>query len=146
MSDTLLIKHCPVCGAKNSRYAAYCASCGDADLSTVPVERQRTGKSAVILESADDPKVTFTVLDGQTVGRTESADVVLTRVPGLDAISRAHARFMKQGSNWFVQHVGETNFIRVDGVTHTGQEQVEIHENSIIALTLTEFRVGFGRE
>jgi hypothetical protein len=140
MSDTL-VKYCPVCGAENSRYAAYCTSCGDADLSTVPVEQRRLASSAVVLESVVDPKVCFTVLDGQTVGRGDAADVVLAGVPDLDAISRTHARFSREGSRWFVQHVGETNFIRVDGVPHAGKEQVEIREGSVVALALTEFRV-----
>ncbi len=140
MSD-ILVKYCPVCGAENSRYAAYCASCGDADLSTVPVEPRRPAASAVVLESVRDPRVSFTVQDGQTVGRTDLADVVVTGVPDLDAISRKHARFVRQGSRWFVQHVGETNFIRVDGVPYAGKEQVEIREGSVLALTLAEFRV-----
>jgi hypothetical protein len=140
MSDPL-VKYCPVCGTENSRYAAYCASCGDADLSTVPVEPRRSSATKVILELVDEPNLAFTVMDGQTVGRTDCADVVLTGIPNLDAISRKHARFHNQGGQWFVQHVGETNFIQVDGETHTDKEQVEIHEGSIVALTLAKFRV-----
>ncbi|HHW26679.1 MAG TPA: FHA domain-containing protein [Firmicutes bacterium] len=143
MSDTL-VKYCPVCGAENPRYAAYCASCGDADLSTVPAEKPRKQAASLVLESLKDPSISFTVLDGQTVGRGDSADVVLTGVPDLDAISRKHAVFEKQGAQWFVRHVGGTNFIKVDGVIHTGQEPVEIHDGSIVALTLTEFRVKLG--
>ena len=140
MSDPL-VKYCPVCGTENSRYAAYCASCGDADLSTVPVESRCSSAMKVVLESVDNPGLAFAVSDGQTVGRTDCADIVLTGIPDLDAISRKHALFQKQGGRWFVRHVGETNFIQVDSETHTGQEQVEIHENSIVALTLARFRV-----
>ncbi len=143
MNDPL-VKYCPVCGTENSRYAAYCGSCGDADLSTVPVEPPRSLAAKVVLELVDEPGLAFTVMDGQTVGRTDCADVVLTGIPNLDAISRKHARFHKQGGQWFVQHVGETNFIQVDDKTYAGQEQVEIHENSIVSLTLAKFRVRFG--
>lgn len=96
---------------------------------------------AVILELLDDPSVRFAVEEGQTVGRTEKADILLRGVPNLDWISGAHARFLRRGTQWYVQHIAQTNFIRVDGDQYRGQEEVAVYDGSILVLSLTAFRV-----
>ena len=96
---------------------------------------------ACVLELVDDPSVRFTVRENETVGRTDKADVALRGVPKLDWISSAHAKFLRRNEQWYVQHVGQTNFIKVDGETYTGQEEVAIYHGSIIVLSLTAFRV-----
>ncbi len=167
-----MVKHCPLCGAENSRLAPFCTACGDADLSTVPVEPVRGGVPATppepatapahlgggsetcrvevdpvacadtcVIELLEDPQVRFTVRPGQTVGRTNKADIVLTGVPNLEWISGAHARFSKRGDQWYAQHIGQTNFIRVDGETYEGKEEVAIYDNSVLLLSLSAFRV-----
>ncbi|MDQ7793703.1 MAG: FHA domain-containing protein [bacterium] len=149
-----LVKYCPLCGAENSRLAPFCAGCGDADLSTVPVEPVRAPAPAAdggetrrvevdtcVLELLADPRVSFAVRAGQTVGRTGRSDIVLVGVPDLDCISAVHARFLKRGDQWYVQHLGQTNFIQVDGETYKGSEEVAIYPDSVLALSLSTFRV-----
>lgn len=175
MSNTF-VKYCPLCDAENSRLDPFCTSCGDADLSTVPVEPSRhvitettieknaTDQSSpppislngtrrvdfpkntacndtCVLELIDNPSISFVITAGQTVGRTEKADIILKGVPQFEWISGAHARFFKRTEQWFVQHVAETNFIKVQGETYEGQEQVAIYNNYILVLSLTSFRI-----
>lgn len=95
----------------------------------------------LVLELLDDPTVRFAVTEGQTVGRTEKADIILSGVPKLDWISGAHAKFLRRGDQWYVQHIAQTNFIRVDGEQYTGQQEVALYDGSILVLSLTAFRV-----
>ena len=95
----------------------------------------------LVLELLDDPSVRFAVAEGQTVGRTEKADIMLRGVPKLDWISGAHAKFLRRGEQWYVQHIAQTNFIRVDGEQYQGQQEVAIYDGSILVLSLTAFRV-----
>ncbi len=136
-----LVKYCPICGAENSRYSPFCESCGDADLSTVPLEAKRQDASFCVLELCDNPEVSFTVSDGQVVGRTDKADVVLEGVPNLEYISGRHARFLKRGEEWFVQHVGETNYIEVNGCRYVDREEVAICDGASLVISMTPFRV-----
>jgi hypothetical protein len=161
MGEVTFVKYCPLCGAENPRQAAFCVSCMDGDLSTVPVEPQRAGTAPVeeeavdtlrigqgrtriptcTLELIENPAIAFTVRDGQTVGRNSKADVILKGVPNFDYISGCHARLFLDGEQWFVQHMGGTNFIKVDGEMYRGQEEVPIHDGSILVLSLTAFRL-----
>ena len=167
MSELVYVKYCPLCGAENSRQQPFCQACQDGDLSTVAVEPRRmpeppaaaeTAASAVAttatpeeaeqrhtpmleLELLDDPSIRFTVTEGQTVGRTEKADIALRGVPKLDWISGAHAQFLRRGEQWYVQHIAQTNFIRVHGEQYHGQQEVAIYDGSILVLSLTAFRV-----
>ena len=122
----------------------------DGDLSTVPVEPRRVDTAVTTnaspaaqlqLELVDDASMRFPVADGQTVGRTPKADVVLSGVPKLDWISGAHARLFRRGAQWYVQHIAQTNFIKVDGETYKGTEEVALYDGSILVLSLTAFRV-----
>jgi len=182
MSEQVFVKYCPLCGAENPRQSAFCLSCFDGDLSTVPVELRRKGaakpapevavaapnaadapaptpdvpaecdpKTAQVtqpdemrLELVDDPAIRFTVRDGQTVGRTEKAAVILAGVPKSEWISGAHARFFRRGTQWYIQHIAETNYIKVDGETFRGREEVAVYDGSIVVLSLTSFRIGIG--
>ena len=163
MSDLVYVKYCPLCGAENPRQQPFCLSCQDGDLSTVAIEPRRAqpkepeGEAAAVdaqpdaapacvLELLDDPRVRFAIQQGQTVGRTEKADVVLQDVPKLEWVSGAHAKFFRRGSQWYVQHIAETNFIRVDGELYRGQEEVAIYDGTILVLSLTAFRVKLGEE
>ncbi len=155
MSEPVYVKYCPLCGAENPHQAAFCARCLDGDLTTVPAEvrREAPPELAVVPEPAapaparctlvliEDPGVTFRVAEGQTVGRTRKADVLLAGVPKLEWISGAHARFFRRGPQWFVQHIAVTNFIKVDGDTFRGDEEVALHDGSVLVLSLTAFRV-----
>jgi pSer/pThr/pTyr-binding forkhead associated (FHA) protein len=157
MGEAAFVKYCPLCGAKNPRQQAFCLKCHDGDLSTVPVEPSRDAAPApeaapaqnagdaanptLILESVDNPAVTFAIQENQTVGRTDKSQVILRDVPRLEWISGAHARFLRRGGQWYVQHVGSTNFIKVDGETYSGQEEAAVYHGSIVVLSLTSFRV-----
>lgn len=159
MTEENFVKYCPLCGVENSPRQAFCRKCGDGDLSSVPIELRREIADAAaeqaaphdaataaycVLASIDDPMVRFIVRDGQTVGRTESADVVLAGVPKVEWISGVHAKFSRRGKQWYVRHMGQTNFIKVDGEKYTGREDVALQEGSIVMLSLTAFRVSFG--
>ena len=89
----------------------------------------------------DDPSIRFAVTEGQTVGRTEKADIQLSGVPKLEWISSAHAKFLRRGDQWYVQHIAHTNFIRVDGEKYHGQQRWRFMDASILVLSLTAFRV-----
>lgn len=173
-SDSELAKYCPLCGAQNPPRQPFCAECKDCDLSTVPVEPVRnvghstaplpmpTGPPAAIggtrrvdqpsatvapvciLALVSEPSIQFTVKTGECVGRTSASEVVLHSVPDVDAISGRHARFWEHDGHWYVQHVGSTNFIRVDGFLYSGDEEVAIYDGSIVVLSLTAFQVRLG--
>jgi len=164
MSDIVMVRYCPQCEAENVKKASVCLKCGF-DLSTVRAVFRRTQQevptaqqideparegdnvgtrrvdSVCILESLDDPALRFGILDGLTVGRTCASDVVLTGTHDLDCISSRHARFFRRADQWYVQHVGTTNFIKVDGVKYRGDDEVAIYNNYIVFLALTGFRV-----
>jgi len=158
MAEVAFVKYCPLCGAENPRQQAFCLKCLDGDLSAVPVEPRRetmpppaatpsgaeeegAGHDILLLESVDNPEVNFAIRENQTVGRTDKSQVILHDVPRLEWISGAHARFLRRGEQWYVQHVGHTNFIKVDGETYSGQEEAAVYHGSIIVLSLTSFRV-----
>lgn len=108
------------------------------------------GPAQLVLELVERPELRFTVADGQTVGASRDeqrrADVTLTGVPNLDYISSVHARFFKRGEQWFVQHSGSTNFIKVDGTKFEKREEVPLHQDSVVVLSKTPFRVLLGGE
>jgi len=110
----------------------------------VPDTRQLSELTRCQLELIDDPQKKFLIADGQTVGRSSKADVVLRDVPKVEWISSAHARFSRRGEQWYVQHIGKTNFIKVDGEIYRGTEEVALHDGSILVLSLTAFRVSLG--
>lgn len=172
MSEVIFVKYCPSCSAESPRQQAFCAQCGE-DIATVAAEPRRsqdrgaqpaaTGEAAsrvtpgtrrveeeseiadvCVLEVVESPSIRFSVKDGQTVGRTEKADLILQGVPKLDYISSKHARFFRRGEQWYVQHVAETNFIVVDGEKYRGDEEVAFYDGSIITLSLTPFRAVLG--
>lgn len=104
----------------------------------------------LVLELVERPELRFTVADGQTVGASRDeqrrADVTLTGAPNLDYISSVHARFFLRGEQWFVQHSGSTNFIKVDGTKFEKREEVPLHHGSVLVLSKTPFRVLLGGE
>ena len=162
MTEITFVKYCPLCGAENPRQQAFCLLCLDGDLSAVPIESRRQAPPAAadekrgatqsnpasaaycILTSVDDSMLRFIVREGQTVGRTERADVPLAGAPKLEWISGLHAKFTRRGQQWYVRHLGQTNYIMVDGEKYEGREEVALHDGSILMLSLTAFRVSFG--
>lgn len=171
MSDVIYVKYCPLCGAENPRQQPFCLHCQDGDLTTVAIEPRRGQKPAqaaeaepasappvetavapapdvapttCVLELLDDPGVRFAVAEGQTVGRTEKADIILQGVPKVEWISSTHAKFLCRGTQWYVQHIAQTNFIKVDGEMYRGHQEVAIYDGSILVLSLTAFRVKLG--
>jgi ribosomal protein L40E len=96
------------------------------------------------LELVQDPTVSFTVADGQIVGRTDKADVILKDVPQADYIHGRHAKLFRRGQQWYAQYLGGFNFIRVDNVEYRGNEEVAINDGSVLVLSLTPFYVRMG--
>ena len=160
MAEVVFVKYCPLCGAENPRQQAFCLKCLDGDLTSVSVEPRRDTAPAstpaeppatqaapaapsdtLILESVDNPSIRFAIRENQTVGRTEKADIILQNVPKLEWISGVHARFLRRGVQWYVQHIAHTNFVKVDGETYSGEEEVAVYHGSIVVLSLTSFRV-----
>jgi hypothetical protein len=108
------------------------------------------GPAQIVLELVERPELRFTVADGQTVGASRDeqrrADVTLAGAPNLDYISSVHARLFRRGEQWFVQHSGSTNFIKVDGARFEKREEVPLHHGSVLVLSKTPFRVLIGGE
>ena len=94
------------------------------------------------LELIEDPAFGFRVAAGQVVGRSAEADVVLSGIPNLEYISRRHAKFLRRGDQWFVMYIAEGNYIKVDGEEYENDDEVALHEGSILTLSLSSFRVG----
>jgi len=165
MVSNQFVKYCPACDAENTRTAAFCCECKNA-LSNTPVVQCRESlpapstpesrseyvrsnaegtkrvKGAVcVLELLENPRVKFFVYDGQTVGRTNAADVVLHGVPHSDYISSCHAKFFRRGTQWYVQHIGSTNFIRVEDEEYDDDTEVGLDHNAMLTLSLTTFTV-----
>ncbi len=167
--STVFVKYCPNCGAENGRLQALCLQC-NADLTMVRAAPRReeappapapaasgiviehTARVEVsgpedccVLELVADPAVRFTVLAGQTVGRTNAADIVLAeKVPDWRYISSCHARFTRRGAQWYVTHAGGTNFNIVDGTQYRTDDEVALYDNSVLVLSKTAFRVKIG--
>ena len=162
MTEIEYVKYCPLCGGENPRRQAFCRHCHDGDLTTVPVEQKRRPPSAPPANTADgdvalqswyaealarctlqlveDASVRFDIREGQSVGRTTDADVVLAGVPNQEWISGVHARFFRRGAQWYVQHLGDTNYIKVDGNIFRGHEEVPVQDGAIVILSLTPFQ------
>lgn len=104
--------------------------------------------ACVILELVGNPALCFNVADGQTIGASRdanrSADVTLTGVPELEYISSVHARLFLRAEQWYVQHIGSTNFLRVDGMKYEKREEVPLHDGTVLVLSKTAFRVRLG--
>ncbi len=161
------VRICPDCGQQNAAHLVFCTKC-QMDISTVPPEvpevteqtittpappqktsdatsvvkpcGQKSDGAVCSLELVSDSNVVFNVQDGQVVGRGDKADVRITGVPDIDAISRLHAKFFCKNGQWYVQHMGSTNFIKVDGQTYTDHDsEVAVYEGSIVVLSLTPF-------
>jgi hypothetical protein len=104
--------------------------------------------ATVVLELVERPTLRFDVADGQTIGASRDAarpaDVTLTGVPELEYISSVHARLFRRGEQWYVQHLGCTNFLRVDGMKYDKREEVPLHDGTVLVLSKTAFRVCLG--
>ncbi len=159
MNEVTLVKYCPACGEENSPLESFCSHC-DFDLLTVPTEPRRMATDetpddeaqiavapvAVVtdvcrLELLDNAAIAFDIKAGQTVGRGVEADVILAEVPHAGYISRVHARFLRRGEQWFVQYLGQGNFIVVDGENSEDDSEIALHDGSVLVLSLTSFRV-----
>lgn len=152
----MIVKYCPACGQENLPSESFCTQC-DFDLLTVSSEPRRddsghetaseSGEAPVIatdfcrLELLDDPKISFQIAPGQSVGRGVEADVLIANVPHGTYISRRHAQFSRRGPQWFVQYVASGNFIKVDGETYDDDAVVALHDGTILTLSLCSFRV-----
>lgn len=97
------------------------------------------------LELVENPALVFPVRPGQSVGRSERADVILNDIPKLEFISRAHARFTRRRTQWYVQYIAEGNSITVDGVESRDDSEIAVHEGSVVVLSFTPFRVKLGQ-
>ncbi len=104
--------------------------------------------ATAVLELIENPALRFSVADGQTVGASRDhsrlADVALRGVPELEYISSVHARLFLRGEQWYVQHIGSTNFLRVDGMKYEQREEVPLHDGTVLVLSKTAFRVRLG--
>ena len=147
MSNLERFKICPACQAKNPPSASDCLECG-ADVLSERVEHRSTVSTPepvaaphIRLESLYDPEKVFIVQEGQTVGRSDAADVVIDGVPDMDSISRRMALFGRRGQQWFIQHVAQTNFVAVDGEEYESDDEVVIRDGSVVGLALCQFFV-----
>lgn len=150
MSSVYRVRVCPVCGTENPATLSDCSQCG-ADILGEPVETRNPNSTApklepivgpkVVLEVLQQPDLKFEVGDNMSVGRSDAADVVLTGAPNLDYISKRMAFFTRRGDQWYVRHVASTNFITVDGERYESDDDVAIHDGSILGLALTQFSV-----
>lgn len=159
MSRLERYKVCPSCGAENVPNAADCTQCGF-DILMERVERRQltdlepisevrpqqissqgivAGKPCVVLESLADPKRSFVVYEGQTIGRADLSDVIIEGIPDVDSVSRRMALIGRHGTSWYVQHVGQTNYIAVDGEEYDSDDEVTIREGSVLGLALCQF-------
>jgi len=149
----LRYRTCPGCGTENPPTAADCENCG-LDILGEQVENRSAAETPIIdipvevdtspalrFESLASPGLGFTVREGQTIGRSDRADVVIEGVPELDSISRVMAKVNRRGDQWFIQHVATTNFIVVDGERYEDDDDVAIREGSVIGLALCQFIV-----
>jgi hypothetical protein len=111
---------------------------------TLHVEAEQA-QASIVLELIESPETRFTVRDGQSVGASReaerTADVTLTGVPALEYISSMHARCFLRGGQWYVQHLGNTNFIKVDGMKFEKREEVPLRNGTVLVLSKTPFRV-----
>lgn len=161
-------KECNVCHHLNPLTANFCEGQGcvaslvgarivdlDAPLEAPNTASDPPGGSGDALAAADvlsfhlaeDPGRVFRVAPGQTLGapgHSEEPDVPLAGVPGEDYISGRHLRVLRRGPDWFVQHVGHTNYIVVDGTRYEGRNEVRVRAGSSVFLTETEFVIGGG--
>lgn len=166
MSNEKYVKYCPLCGGENPRRQAFCQHCHAGDLTTVPEEINRSrviAKNSEValtpldseqviqnwhqevvaecsIELLEDSSIKFKICDGQTVGRTAEADVQLAAVPRAEWISSVHARFFRRGSQWYIQHLGDTNYIKIAEDIYRGHEEVPVQSGQIITLSMTAFR------
>jgi hypothetical protein len=168
MTADTLGKRCPFCQNMNPPEETVCTSCkfgdisdaaivkiGEADVATRtlprPVLEDATGqpkdpKLKLDLQLIDQPERSFSVCEGQTIGRRDtsapaSADVLIDRVPKLGRISRCHARFEHRDGTWYVIHLGKVNYVEVDGQRYHDTEPVSIRDGSVLMLSETAFRV-----
>lgn len=160
------VRVCPGCGEQNAAHLVFCTKCM-MDISTVAPAVQSDPEAVTVdqpaqphsdattmvnpnpappgtavcsLELVSDSNVMFHVRDGQVVGRGEKADVRITNVPDVDAISRLHARFFCRNGQWYAQYLGSTNFMKVDGQTYTDKDtEVAVYDGSIVVFSLTPF-------
>lgn len=151
MSAPFRVRVCPVCGTENPANLSECSQCGT-DILGEPVETRSPNAPAaqkpepiegpkVVLEVLQQPDLSFEVGENMSVGRTDAADVVLTGAPNVDYISKRMAVFTRRGDQWYVRHVASTNFITVDGERYESDDDVAIHNGSILGLALTQFSV-----
>ena len=158
MSTVYKVRVCPICGTENPATASDCAKCG-ADILGEPLETRfpesapselvstpteepaETTGPHVLLQLMERPDVSFTISEGKCVGRTGDADIVLKGVPYFDYISRRMACFSRRGEQWFVKHVGTSNYIVVDGEKYETDDDIAIHDGSVLGLPLCQFIV-----
>lgn len=149
------VRVCPVCGTENPPSASDCESC-QADILGEPLDSRSNSPIAtsaaapappeptgplIILEAIQNPALKWKVGEGQSVGRSSEADVVLKDAPDVDFVSRKMAVFSRRGDQWFVQHVGTTNYITVDGDRYESDDDIAIHDGSILGLALSQFMI-----
>ena len=152
-----LVKICPNCETRNGAHDSFCAQC-DWDLINVPAhivseaaskieieaesatEAQNPEKRAVCtLELLENPQIRFEIGDGQSVGRSNRADVILKDVPQNEWISRVHARFFRRGEQWFAQYLAQGNFLKVDGEEFRDDSEIALHDGSMVSFSMTTF-------
>lgn len=154
------VKHC-VCGHDNPDTSNTCEACGltlagvhviDLEaLPPVPPSPPPPPAPATLrLVLAADPSRVFEVAAGQTVGvpgRSERPDIALVGVPEEEErlISGCHLQVLLHGAEWYVRHVGHTNYIEVDGKRYTDtSDEVRVDDGSSVFLTHTEVIVRTG--
>ena len=72
-------------------------------------------------------------LGGQTRNRSASA---------INCVSPAAET--RRGEQWFVKHIGTSNYIMVDGEKQSSDDDIALHDGSVLGLPLCQFMVRIG--
>ena len=136
-------KICPSCGSKNPEHEIVCSNCM-ADLSGVEVTYQE-GKNTAEGEPLEDKTVVVSdhitlVGDGFQI-IVKSGDVVGRQGVGAEylnsfkTVSRRHARFYREGDQWFIEDAGSTNGTFVNDRPISTNQRYEIKDGDTVKLS-----------
>ena len=81
---------------------------------------------------------TLSLDDEVLVGRNGECDVTLADDP---FVSTKHARFFRNGDNWFVEDLGSTNGTMLNGVKISGEQKLKNGDSLMFGGTAARFEV-----
>ena len=128
---------CSLCGEANPEGSSICRTCGErlvapAGVPTAPPAGDGPAAEEcrlVLTHEASGRE--FVVRVGQTIGRTQKADVVLAGLPDSEYISEVHVRIERRRERWWVECLSATNQITVDGeLVESGDPQAGLEDGA----------------